>query len=806
MHYRICNECNENGLDNINSLQTFTYGTENMYPYIKVADDYGPRQNGSNLYDWHGGIDYNSGDNNTDMGDLALAIRGGTIKGSLGTGYKRLVIQSGGVENYGYGHFFTNDNNNLPLRSGGCWLVLDDLDNRCIVMCIDGDTIAIAAQVGTVTFDGKTFTVSNTIAAGAPIGPTGYSALSTGAHLHLWVNPDGSSSTHDTIAKNPLQYVHYEAPGQTVNLRRVTHYDNNTTVPWDSTGIVYPGNNATHVVVRSTMLNQNANAKRYNRINDINQVDLILVNKKLNTAELIYGKENFSWIWVGGLMGEEMYLTNMYKDNGQENGGPKHIGNLNRQGIRPFAYATYGAHPYDDYYFPDIYTRIHKENNFGDLRTAELPLNTRYPDGEYELFARVTNIRNQVTNSDTLSFTLDNFKPYVSRVTVSQGNNAPFYDADWYGSSVEDLNGEGKIQFKRAGSMVYSSQPYPLKIDIYTSESMETLTMDSIVGIPNWAFYNPIKTVNNARDHWTIQTIDPITLSTGDDGHYTLRIQGNDYSGNSLLNMEKYAGLPKKNVKKKLPLRQKEGQGISVWTPEPTYFGIDYLHEFYYLPCPSGLVNHDGHSENRDQNCIRPEDIAEEVGQPSGQSEGWAIVHISPALEEWSIVWIDEEGNTISTDTIISGLSPGVYCYEVSDTNCCTIWACAEIEDCSSIQIDAEISPSCSTMNLGAIALTVTDGKPPYTFRWNDGSLEEDRTGLSGGIYQVTIEDDRGCTAAREYFVDGNIPVCVEVVKHEPVCGDLNQWGSFTVNMYTPGAYNYYWEKNGSPYSVSKTR
>ena len=79
-------------------------------------------------------------------------------------------------------------------------------------------------------------------------------------------------------------------------------------------------------------------------------------------------------------------------------------------------------------------------------------------------------------------------------------------------------------------------------------------------------------------------------------------------------------------------------------------------------------------------------------------------------------------------------------------------------------------------MNLGAIAPTVTDGKPPYTFRWNNGSLEEDRTSLSGGIYRVTIEDDRGCTAAGEYFVDGNIPVCVEVVKHEPVCSDFNQW------------------------------
>jgi hypothetical protein len=392
-----------------------------------VADDYGPRQNGNNLYDWHGGIDYNSGPGNTDMGDLALAIRGGTIKGSLGPGYKRLVVEAGGGENFGYGHFFISDQGNLPLRSGGCWLLLDEEGNRCIVMTLDGDTTAIGPMGGSVNFDGKIFPVSNTIVAGAPIGPTGYSGLQSGAHLHLWVNPDGSISTHDTVTKNPLQFVHYDAPGHEVNLRRVTHYNNNTTVAWDSTGIVYPGNKTTHVVVRPTMLDQGVNASRYDVINDVDRVELMLINKKLNSSELIRGKDNFSWIWVSGLIGEEMYPHYMYRDGSSSNGGgTKHIGNLERQGIRPFAYATYGPHPYDDYYFPDFYTRIHKDHSGGALRTAELPANARYPDGEYVIFAQVTNIRGQVTSSDTLSFTLDNFKPYVQRVEVSQ---SPFYNS-----------------------------------------------------------------------------------------------------------------------------------------------------------------------------------------------------------------------------------------------------------------------------------------------------------------------------------------------------------------------------------------
>lgn len=104
-------------------------------------------------------------------------------------------------------------------------------------------------------------------------------------------------------------------------------------------------------------------------------------------------------------------------------------------GVNSFAYNSSNPHPYDDYYFPDFYTRIHKDHSGGALRTAELPANARYPDGEYALFAQVTNIRDQVTSSDILSFTLDNFKPYVQRVEVSQSSfynsGSPFYIVEW---------------------------------------------------------------------------------------------------------------------------------------------------------------------------------------------------------------------------------------------------------------------------------------------------------------------------------------------------------------------------------------
>ncbi len=361
--YRLCNQC-ANGLDATTSNQTFTYGNSSEYPTNLIADDYGPRQNGTDTYDWHGGIDYNSGSGNADMGDLILALMGGTITGTLGSGYKRLIVQAGG-QNFGYGHLFTTggDNSTLPNRSGGCWLsVMNDNFSRCIVIVADGDTTAISTVGGgTVSFDGKIFSVSNTITAGAPIGPTGYSGLNSGAHLHLFSEPNGSTNVHDTITKNPLQYVNYAAPAYEIQLRKVTNYSSNTTEPW--IGISYPGTTISPIVVRPIMQNEGANLNRYNTLNHVNRVELLIKKKDENSYKLIEGTTQKSDIRLGGRIGEEMLPENMYTDGSIANPGTPQIGNLTRQGIRPFAYATNNAHPYDDYYFPNLIPRLHSDTN-----------------------------------------------------------------------------------------------------------------------------------------------------------------------------------------------------------------------------------------------------------------------------------------------------------------------------------------------------------------------------------------------------------------------------------------------------------
>ncbi|MBP7273867.1 MAG: hypothetical protein KA974_08485 [Saprospiraceae bacterium] len=492
IRYKSCTQCDD-GLDADNT-SNFTYLDALLYPTNQVADDYGPRQNGTDLYDWHGGIDYNSGNSNTDFGDLIIVPEGGTIVGSLtdaGLGYKRLIVR-GATCNLGYGHMFLSTSDGFS-RSGGCilkYMTPPNADQRCIIRINNGDTTAIGSTTGMVNFNNKNFPVSNTIAAGTAIGPTGYSGLTGGAHLHLFSVTNNTASTHDTVTKNPLQYVSYAQPNfsqDSIQLRNITNYANNTSVAWATPN--YPGSGYSPIVVRPHMLNQGANSNRYNVINDVNKVQLLI--KKYNTSDtfaLIKGSRWLSEIRLGGRIGESMLPDSMYKDGSTTNGGPEYIGNLTRMGIRPFAYATTGARPYDDYYFPDFITRIHKNDviNVAPIQLAGCPQDARYNDGRYQIKAKVTDVRNQRDSSSVTTFLLDNFKPFLSRIEV----NVAFQNIL---TATTSCCTSGGIQrsFSPAFPITLENtlfQISPLQLNVTASEPLSSLRVR--VGSSNWLNMN----------------------------------------------------------------------------------------------------------------------------------------------------------------------------------------------------------------------------------------------------------------------------------------------------------------------------
>jgi hypothetical protein len=66
------------------------------------------------------------------------------------------------------------------------------------------------------------------------------------------------------------------------------------------------------------------------------------------------------------------------------------------------------------------------------------------------------------------------------------------------------------------------------------------------------------------------------------------------------------------------------------------------------------------------------------------------------------------------------------------------------------------VGVNCATPNNGSIDLNVTGGFPNYTYKWNNSSSVQDPSGLTAGVYTVTVTDQSGCTRTTTATVPGD--------------------------------------------------
>ncbi|ELR71019.1 internalin, putative [Fulvivirga imtechensis AK7] len=105
-----------------------------------------------------------------------------------------------------------------------------------------------------------------------------------------------------------------------------------------------------------------------------------------------------------------------------------------------------------------------------------------------------------------------------------------------------------------------------------------------------------------------------------------------------------------------------------------------------------------------------------------------------------------------ATTEDIQNLAAGFYTVTVTDTGGCQatlrISIVAETFQVSSNTQD----PSCHGTGDGFIQVAPLGGTAPYSYLWSTGSMDKDLTGLTSGIYNVTITDAAGCSR-KLYFV-----------------------------------------------------
>jgi len=116
--------------------------------------------------------------------------------------------------------------------------------------------------------------------------------------------------------------------------------------------------------------------------------------------------------------------------------------------------------------------------------------------------------------------------------------------------------------------------------------------------------------------------------------------------------------------------------------------------------------------------------------------------------------------NGASTEDLV-GLSAGNYAVTVTDNadGCATTLNFTVENDATFSVTDVLTESTCPTCTDGAIDLTIIEtgfGDGPYTYSWSTGETTEDISGLTAGIYTVTVTSNSGCTLNFEYEIINN--------------------------------------------------
>lgn len=173
-----------------------------------------------------------------------------------------------------------------------------------------------------------------------------------------------------------------------------------------------------------------------------------------------------------------------------------------------------------------------------------------------------------------------------------------------------------------------------------------------------------------------------------------------------------------------------------------------------------------------------------------GQADGSADVTVAGGTNPYSYAW---SSGTSVTQTL-NGVVAGAYTATVTDANGCTAEATVNIPDAPGplAVINTVTDVSCNGGSDGSIDVSVNGGTAPYSYSWSNGGVSNTISGLSAGIYTVTVTDVYGCSSSIDATVNEPSALQLSFQTTDATCGTANGTASVTVNGGT-APYSYLW-------------
>jgi hypothetical protein len=103
--------------------------------------------------------------------------------------------------------------------------------------------------------------------------------------------------------------------------------------------------------------------------------------------------------------------------------------------------------------------------------------------------------------------------------------------------------------------------------------------------------------------------------------------------------------------------------------------------------------------------------------------------------------------STTATTASITGIAAGTYTVTITDSNGCTSTANDSVSEPMALMamITVDSNVSCNSGSDAGLTVMATGGTPGYAYTWNNALTAASITGLSAGVYEVTITDTNNC-------------------------------------------------------------
>jgi gliding motility-associated-like protein len=144
----------------------------------------------------------------------------------------------------------------------------------------------------------------------------------------------------------------------------------------------------------------------------------------------------------------------------------------------------------------------------------------------------------------------------------------------------------------------------------------------------------------------------------------------------------------------------------------------------------------------------------------AGGSTGAISINIVGGRSPYTISWTGPN-NFTSTNEDLTALRAGTYRVTVRDAaNASKTSNDIVLTDPPALRVAGTTKSPTIIGNDGEINLSVSGGTPAYSYRWSDGSTQQNRTSLAQGNFTVNVTDSRGCTASTSFTLAVNNGAC----------------------------------------------